>query len=493
MDLPSPGFDGKVYGFVLGLAALAAAVGLCAVVVGSLDNWKLALVLFVLPVSLGLLTLRDASSVLFALLLVSLSFSARFRPLGGAFHPGGAELALGPIDFPLMGLALLWLLELSRIPHIAKVPVRQVVLPFALFLSSHVLSIVPAPNRGLALLEILRLLKMALTVLIISRCLDSEKKIALAVRVLLLTVVLQGALAVVQSVFRASLGLGVLGEHEYWTISKGGITFGRAGGTLGHANVLANYFEVLTPIALALILSGARGRLRLLAYGAFLSGVMGTFLTFSRAGWASLLFGLSLVGFQHRKRLPRRQILAIILVIGLVGAAIGVLFNDIVVARFTTFWEGSRLVRTITAQTALRMFRSHPFLGVGANNYLAVSAGYVDPYVTPGLSKMAAAVVHNVPLLYAAELGLFGLVAFVWLVLSLIRLARQISRRAAPFPASLSTGVLAGMIALMAHGMWDWLFRYDPVFTLFWFSVGLLLALVNVHRRGQGHRQDTVG
>jgi hypothetical protein len=76
-----------------------------------------------------------------------------------------------------------------------------------------------------------------------------------------------------------------------------------------------------------------------------------------------------------------------------------------------------------------------------------------------------------------------GLAAFGVLLLSLSRLARQIMRDGDLFLASLSTGILAGMVALVAHGMWDWLFRYDPVYLLFWFAAGLLIAMMNIIRK----------
>jgi O-antigen ligase len=284
-------------------------------------------------------------------------------------------------------------------------------------------------------------------------------------------------------VFRTSLGLDFLGEHQYWTISSGSVSVGRVGGTLGHANVLANFFEILTPIGFALILAGTRGRLRLLASLAVLSGIVGTFLTSSRAGWAALTIGLALVAFHYRKRLLNARVALILLLMGLVVGGIAVASKDIVMARFTTFWEGSRLVRIVTAQTALNILQSHPILGVGANNYLEISSSYVELPSTSGLSAIAAALVHNILLLYGAELGLLGLASSVVLVLSIVRLGHQITRQGDSFLTSLSVGILAGIIALIAHGMWDWLFRYDPVYTLFWFSVGLLVALAKILRR----------
>jgi O-antigen ligase len=460
--------------------ALATFAGIYAVAIGALDNRKLTLVLLVLPAFLVVMTLKDAPKILFTLLVISLSFSARFRLLGNEFHQGGAELAIAPIDFPLFALASLGLIQAVKRRRVPKPHLETLVGPFVFFLVVHLLTIVPALDRTLALLEFLRLLKMALLVLVVSYYVDSRQKVAFVVRLLLLTTILQGALAVLQAIFHTSLGLGFLGEHEYWTISAGNVAIGRAGGTLGHANVLANFFEVLTPIGLALVLSGMKGQIRLLAGGAVLFGIIGTFLTSSRAGWASLTLGLAIVIFYYRRRLWSARVIPVLLFLGLIVGGIGLVSRDVIVARFTTFWAGSRLVRSVTAQTALNVLQSHPILGVGANNYLQVSEAYVELPSTSGLSQLAAGVAHNIVLLYGAELGLLGIASLVVLLLSVVRIGFQVNRLGDPLWITLSVGILVGIIALIAHGMWDWLFRYDPVFTLFWFTVGLLVAIRNL-------------
>jgi O-antigen ligase len=469
--------------------ALATFAGIYAVAIGALDNRKLTLILLLLPAFGAVMTLKGAPKILFILLVISLSFSARFRLLGNEFHQGGAELAIAPIDFPLFALVSLGLVRAVKRQRIAKPHLETLFGPFVFFLVVHLLTIVPAYDRSLALLEFLRLLKMGLLVLVVSCYVDSWRKVAFVIRLLLLIVIIQGALAIFQAVFHTSLGLGFLGEHEYWTISVGNVAIGRAGGTLGHANVLANFFEVLTPIGLTLLFSGRKGQIRLLAGGAVLLGIIGTFLTFSRAGWASLALGLAIVVFYYRRRLWLARMIPVFLFMGVITGALGLVFRDAILARFTIFWAGSRLVRSVTAQTALNVLQSHPILGVGANNYLQVSDVYVELPSTSGLSQLAAGVSHNIVLLYGAELGLLGIASLILLLLSVVRIACQVTRLGDLMWTSLSVGILAGIVALIAHGMWDWLFRYDPVFTLFWFNVGLLVAIRNLALKEWKHKK----
>ena len=88
--------------------------------------------------------------------------------------------------------------------------------------------------------------------------------------------------------------------------------------------------------------------------------------------------------------------------------------------------------------------------------------------------------VHNLFLLIAAEVGLLGLGAFLWLVIALGRMGvRYLTEQAI---ASLSTavvaGLLAGGLASMLHQLVDFGLLGDAQLTYtFWFLAGLLTAL----------------
>lgn len=474
---------------LIGLVVFTLCATLCAIAISNFENQKLILIFFVLLIFLATVVLKNAAALWIASLVFSLSFSARFRPPGQAFYPG-AELAFAPMDFPLVLLTLLSLFQLLHHSHPPKPSLQPLSWSIFYFLVAHLFSVIPASNPGLAWLEILRLLKMILFVWVSAYYINSRKKIVFVVNILMVMIIIQGLLAILQSVFSLSFGLGFLGEHEFWTVSEGGTTIGRAGGTLGHANVLANFFEVLTPISLALAFSDVKGRLRLLAKVAVPLGIIGTFLTSSRAGWVALIIGLFLVIAQFRRRVAKTRVIFVVLIVGLVLAFIGLMFGDIITARFTVFLGNSRIVREITAQTALNVISANPIIGVGANNYPIVSSKYTGVPSYSGLAELAAADVHNIILLYGAELGLIGLVSLGVLLLSIWRLARQITRLGDPFFVVLATGIISGILSLFAHGMWDWLLRYDPVYTLFWFVIGLLVAMINIIRRESVHHLD---
>lgn len=468
-------------------------IGVYPAIVMATGDLKISLVLLAIPVVAGLLGVKDSPRFLLILLVLSLSLSVRFRPLtGGEFHPGGAEASIAPLDFPLVGLLLLWIAQASIEARKPRLRLTWVDVCFLLFLGAHVLSLLAASDRGSGLLEVARLMKMGLLMLLVRHYVQTRQALKLVLGVVVIAVILQGALAVVQSVSARSLGLGFLGEREeFWVMSRAGFTFGRAGGTMGHANSLANFFEIWTPVALAVWLSRVRSHIRMLAAVAAGAGLAGVFLTFSRAGWVAIIVAIvaTIVATGRARAVRPQHIVVVLLVLLLLLCVFAMGAKDLVIGRLTEFRSTSLQIRLATFETALRMLAANPSIGVGANNYLNVSDLYAERSPWVGL-RISQALVHNIALLTGAEMGLVGVVSFVLLIAAILWQAIRILRCEDVFLSPVAGGLMAGIIALLAHGMWDWLFRYDPIYTLFWFNVGLLVAIRNIVLTESTDEQD---
>jgi putative inorganic carbon (HCO3(-)) transporter len=462
---------------VVGLAGLLA-VAIFFAVEGLPQDSRTALIVAIAPLFFIALALKDARRVMLVLMAVSLCFSARYRPLAG-FHEGGAELSIAPIDFPLLGLVLLGLPDIVKgLWTRIKVLYRPLTLALGFFALAHLVSIAVASDRWLASLEFLRLLKMYVLVLVLVWYLRSRQDVRLVLQVILVTVVAQGVLAIGQWATQSSFGLGFLGEASFWSVLYGTTAIGRSGGTMGHPNALAHFFEMLTPIALAYVFVQTSRRLKALAIVAVAVGVVGTFLTFSRAGWAAILIGLVLVlVFQARRRVPVAKILAVLLVLALVTGVMAIAFESLVALRLNDYGGTSWTFRFVTYGTALAVMKANPIFGVGANNYDVAVAKYIPPGLPRYRVEQASGIVHNVLLLYGAETGIVGLLSFLGVLLAVALLAQRVIRSGNPVLMPATAGILAGILALLAHGQLSWLFRYDPVFTIFWFLVGVLASI----------------
>jgi len=455
--------------------------GVYAVLATAANDYRVTLLLLAAPMMLVGLVLKNSARVYLIVLVISLTFGARFRFGGIEFHQGGAEASLAPIDFPLVGLLLIGLSQFAARPK-AALRLTPIGMAFLLFVAVHVVSVFAAYDSSLALLELFRLLKMGLLVLIIRHYVQARNDLLLVLAVLFGTMMAQGVLSVSKAFFNTSLGLGFLGEHEaLLTQEAQGFVFGRVGGTLGHANVLGYFFEMTLPIALAIFLWSDRGRLKALSFGALGLGLFGVFLTYSRASWVAALIGLSAVVLatallRQRHRAWIRPILLVLLVVVVIGLA----FRETIFQRLNLFGSASWDFRLETFQIAWNLIQAQPLFGVGANNYLAViqACGYAS--IIP-LAVQAPA--HNLLLLMGAETGLFGVIAFAILLIHIGDRAYRAAKGGPDLIAAGAIGILAGIAALMAHSMLDWLFRFDSIYTLFWFEVGLLLSMRSISER----------
>jgi O-antigen ligase len=468
------------------LLLLCIGIGLYAIYAQAVDNYRLFVLLLALPISIGVLVLPAAPRILMTLLVLSLSFSARFRFLGGGEFYAGAEAAIAPLDLPLFGLALLWLADTCISGSRLKFKLGRTGKAFLIVLGVYILSLVPAYDRGLTMLAVARMLKMGLLVLVVRHYVRSERDVIFIVKLLLIGIILQGGLAILQTVLHSTLGLGFLGERDtFWVVSSGSISIGRSGGTLGHANALANYLEVLIPLALALLIARIRGPLRILSLAALPLGMIGLFLTFSRAGWGASLVGIGAVLLMMGVfgGIRRSKVIFIALLALACLGIIALLLWGTISQRIDAFGSNSWLVRTGTIQIAVKMIGQNPLLGVGGNNYLMVAPQYVPSGTSQIFGDLIA---HNLFFLVAAETGLIGLFAFSILMLAIALTGRKVAMAQYQLLSAVAVGTLGGILALVVHGMFDWLFFYDPIYTLFWFQVGLLLAMRDIWSRATG-------
>jgi O-antigen ligase len=104
------------------------------------------------------------------------------------------------------------------------------------------------------------------------------------------------------------------------------------------------------------------------------------------------------------------------------------------------------------------MLADHPLFGVGLDNFLYYYPDYIRPEAAaePNLSHP-----HNVLLDFWARLGMAGIALLVWLVYAVIyrglkaweQMASAAERLGDEVPMML--GLLAGVVAMLAHGLVD--------------------------------------
>ena len=192
-----------------------------------------------------------------------------------------------------------------------------------------------------------------------------------------------------------------------------------AGGLLAHRLKFAHVGGLAVLFALAVGLK-ARGRDR--ALGLVLAGVgFGSvlFFPYARAAAVSLAAaGVLVLTVAH----PRRRVGLALGAAGLLLAGLGVAAYPPLRARFaSSFTSAGSGERDKLLETGLRAVADHPLAGVGLGRFHP--ALYADAS-TPQAVRDNAGKAHNQFLSIAAELGVPGLLLFLWLLGSLARAMR---------------------------------------------------------------------
>lgn len=262
----------------------------------------------------------------------------------------------------------------------------------------------------------------------------------------------------------------------------------------GNKNHFAGYLGLLLPLALALYM-GASSRRELLAYGATTLLLGGSaFLTYSRGGWVSLLFGLAIVLWFARS-LPFRHLLGRMAILGVLLVADVALLSRV---SFSYAWgTGSQAIVSLAEaavggspqgtlaprldywQGAARIMQDFPLLGTGLGSFPMVFSWYqVDPRF---YSKYA----HNFWLQSGAELGVMGLLAALailgalgWCCFRALRLTqgRPWHSERGYLTRPLVVGLVGGLAASTSHNLVELDWYIPAIGILFWAEVGMLVS-----------------
>ena len=247
-------------------------------------------------------------------------------------------------------------------------------------------------------------------------------------------------------------------------------------GLAGNPNDLALTLNLMIPIAVALLTMERSIYARAVATLALLLSAGGVIVTFSRAGFLTLvIIALLSVG----PMLRRAPVAATLLLLGLVVSTPWMLPAGYT-QRLNTITDiasdptGSAQGRWADLAAAADIVTRTPVIGVGlGQNVLALNRERGPTW----------RMVHNVYLQYAVDLGVPGLLLFLWLFVTVFRRVRRVRRLSTRISTLNQVGAAARgvQIALCAFAVAA---LFYPVAYQFYFFLiaGLALAVANVSR-----------
>ena len=237
----------------------------------------------------------------------------------------------------------------------------------------------------------------------------------------------------------------------------------RVQGTLGHYMTYSGLIMLVGCIAAARVMFRTQDRLwAALIMPAVLVALA---LTFSRNAWVGACAGISLLFVLRDFRL---------VAVVPVAATIFLAFAPAPLANrlYSTFslTDPTNVDRLAMIRSGLRIIKDDPLTGVGPDMVIQVYPHYRDPAAV----TQRAPHLHNVPLQIAAERGLPALATWIWFIAILLRDFLRKARSSA-FP-SLATAGLAGVVAMLAAGMFEYNFGDSEFLMLFLLLVTLPYA-----------------
>jgi putative inorganic carbon (HCO3(-)) transporter len=199
---------------------------------------------------------------------------------------------------------------------------------------------------------------------------------------------------------------------------------------------------------------------------------------------AALILGVGLYRLyreelQTSPQLKRLLAVGLVLAIGCaaIAAAASPGVRHRIVSMAKTREDSSNNFRLNVWKTTAEMIRDHWATGIGPGN--KVFRRVYGIYMVPGYEALGA---YNVFLELWVELGLLGLLAFVWILVA--HFGRILTCRLPRPDAVLVLACGAGMVAIMIFGITDTVFFRPQVNILFWLEAALIATLTAQGARG---------
>lgn len=332
-------------------------------------------------------------------------------------------------------------------------------LPIMLYLAiAAFLFLVRSPQLGIAV-EGLRVYVEYLLWFFVASNLALNKR---QVQALVNWLVLLGTLVALHGVYQYIIGVEI---PSTWLDSTESVRT-RVFSIVGSPNVLGSFLVLVIPITISQILS-ARGRLLKYFYTLCLAPmVLSLLFTYSRGAWLAMAGALAIYGLLYNWRI----ILALAAgtyaapkIIPGIASRIGYMLSP------AYLLSSARAGRVARWNMALDKLQNHPVVGEGFGRFGgAVAARHIP----------SSNYVDNFYLKTAAESGILGIAALLWLLLSSLRCALNSYRRLTDtYLKGLAVGLISGLLGVLLHNGVENIFEVPMMTVYFWLLVGITAVL----------------
>ena len=334
--------------------------------------------------------------------------------------------------------------------------------------------------------------------LIAANVFESEKRALFLVRFLTVFGVLLSVFSLIQYLTKESI--------FFWT--NPGLAVGPwLSGPFVNHNHFAGFIELIIPLPIALVVTGAARESRIL-YGfgaAIMTGA--AIFTASRGGMIGIAAGLIVVvglGYSYsRTKTSRPQNLGdkdvvfsyssgikrLVTIVAVIAAFVGGILllgldpvvdrlpgNELIAVGNNT--ESFETSRGWIWRNSWKVFEAHPITGTGMGSFETVFPSYSPGFAaTPTGKAQVWDRTHNDYLQVLTDTGLIGAAIVIWFLASLLFAARQGLRSKDRISQGLAIGSSAATLSILIHSMFDFNLQLPSTSSLFLVLVALLPRL----------------
>ncbi|MBU5485496.1 O-antigen ligase family protein [Clostridium sp. MSJ-11] len=275
--------------------------------------------------------------------------------------------------------------------------------------------------------------------------------------------IIAGTIISTIGIFEYSRGIGYVQQSEHGVMV-------RIFSTLENSNNLGVFMVIFIFPVIMLALNESNRRKKIMYIVISLLALANIILSFSRNAWVGLVIGCIILAITYNWKI----------IIGLFGLGGLSLFIPAVWNRVVEITDISQnLSRIKLWDIALMMIKDHPIRGVGNGNYRALYEEYRLLYKNkieyyPGQNFHP----HNIILKIQTELGIFGTISFIAMILSIAtKLIKFINSCKDSFYKAFYKGFLASFIAFICMNFIDNFFSAPKVIAFFWILIAVFRAI----------------
>jgi putative inorganic carbon (HCO3(-)) transporter len=264
-------------------------------------------------------------------------------------------------------------------------------------------------------------------------------------------------------IFQSVYGFDILRHHELNDLDH----LRRINASFVHSNDLGGYIIFILPIAFCLFCPQLKKWQRIFLSLNFLLGAYCLFKTSSRGAWLGFFIGLVVYFFFYKRRLSIAVPLVVVLFV-IVSPHGFDRIRSLFASEHNTVWE-----RTQLWKGTWEMVKVHPFFGFGVNTFSQYFHIY-KPAEYPDLRYT-----HNSYLQMWSEIGIFGLLAYLGLIFTIIAKALRGMREKLKkgFDGFILLGAITGYIAFLVQSGLDTNLFSLVLTTLFWVMNAYILSI----------------